>query len=127
MFLKKKKTNIKNLLMDQKFVSGIGNIYANEILFYSRVSPLKKVNKINKKKILDIIKNTKKVLNKAIFFGGSSIKNFKKIDGKLGNFQQKFKVYGKQNEKCPIADCKETLKKITISNRASFFCQKCQN
>ena len=81
----------------------------------------------NDKNILAIIKNTKIVLKKAIFFGGSSIKNFKKTNGKIGNFQQKFKVYGKQNSLCDRIKCSGVLKKIIISNRASFFCSECQN
>ena len=67
-FIKNKKKNIKNLLMDQKFVSGIGNIYANEILFYCQLNPLKSITKLNNKNILAIIKNTKKVLKKSNFF-----------------------------------------------------------
>ena len=76
--------------------------------------------------VLHVRNNSKKVLKKAIFFGGSSIKDFKKIDGQSGNFQQKFKVYGKQDNKCPKAGCKGILKKIIISNRASFYCLECQ-
>ena len=126
-FIKNKKINVKNLLMNQKFVGGIGNIYANEILFYCHLNPLKSISKLNDKNILAIIKNTKIVLKKAIFFGGSSIKNFKNTNGKIGNFQQKFKVYGKQNSSCDRIKCSGVLKKITISNRASFFCSECQN
>ena len=126
-FIKNKKKNVKNLLMDQRFVSGIGNIYANEILFYCHLNPLKLIAKLNDKNILAIIKNTKIVLKKAILFGGSSIKNFKKTNGKLGNFQQKFKVYGKENSMCNRIKCNGILKKIIIGNRASFFCSKCQN
>jgi len=125
-FIKNKKVNIKSALLNQKFVSGIGNIYANEILFYCSINPLKKISKLSMKNIKDIINNSKKVLKKAIFFGGSSIKDFKKIDGQSGNFQQKFKVYGKQDNKCPKAGCKGILKKIIISNRASFYCLECQ-
>ncbi|RZO62712.1 MAG: bifunctional DNA-formamidopyrimidine glycosylase/DNA-(apurinic or apyrimidinic site) lyase [Candidatus Pelagibacterales bacterium] len=125
-FIKNKKVNIKSALLNQKFVSGIGNIYANEILFYCSINPLKKISKLSMKNIKDIINNSKKVLKKAIFFGGSSIKDFKKIDGQSGNFQQKFKVYGKQDSKCPKVGCKGILKKIIISNRASFYCLECQ-
>ena len=126
-FIKNKKKNIKNLLMDQKFVSGIGNIYANEILFYCHLKPLKSIAQLNDRNILSIIKNTKKVLKQAIFLGGSSIKNFKKTNGKIGNFQQKFKVYGRQNSSCDRIKCNGILKKIIINNRASFFCSECQN
>ncbi len=126
-YIKNKKKNIKNLLMDQSFVSGIGNIYANEILFYCRINPLKKISKLNKKNIFQILKNTRAVLRKAIIFGGSTIRDFKNTDGKFGSFQQIFKVYGKQNVKCPRYKCKGALKKIIITNRSTFFCSKCQN
>ena len=99
--LKNKKKNIKNLLLDQKFVSGIGNIYANEILFYSKINPKKNALKINYKEINELVKFSKKVLNLAIKFGGSSIKDFKNTKGSIGEFQKKFKVYKKDNEKCP--------------------------
>ena len=125
--LKNKKKNIKNLLLDQKFVSGIGNIYANEILFYSKINPKKKVLKINYKEIKQLLKFSKKVLNLAIKFGGSSIKNFKNTKGSMGEFQKEFKVYEKDNEKCPRKKCGGNIIKIFISNRSTFFCNSCQN
>ena len=91
--LKNKKKNIKNLLLDQKFVSGIGNIYANEILFYSKINPNKNELKINYKEINQLLKFSKKVLNLAIKFGGSSIKDFKNTKGSIGEFQKEFKSY----------------------------------
>ena len=125
--LKNKKKNIKNLLLDQKFVSGIGNIYANEILFYSKINPKKKALKINYKEINQLLKFSKKVLNLAIKFGGSSIKDFKNTKGSMGEFQKKFKVYEKDNEKCPRKKCSGKIIKIFISNRSTFFCNFCQN
>ena len=125
-YIYNKKINIKNLLMNQKFVGGIGNIYANEILFFCKLQPIKIAKELSKKNILDIILYTKKVLNKAIRFGGSSIKNFKKIDGNLGDFQQKFKVYGKNNVKCPRSKCNGYIRKVLISNRSAFYCSICQ-
>ena len=113
-YIKNKKKNIKNLLMDQTFVSGIGNIYANEVLYHCRLNPLKKITKLSKKNIFQVIKNTRKVLIKAIIFGGSTIRNFKRTDGESGNFQQIFKVYGKTNIKCPRDKCNGILKKIVI-------------
>ena len=124
--LKNKKKNIKNLLLDQKFVSGIGNIYANEILFYSKINPKKKALKINYKEINQLLKFSKKVLNLAIKFGGSSIKDFKNTKGSMGEFQKKFKVYEKDNEKCPRKKCSGKIIKIFISNRSTFFCNSCQ-
>ena len=124
--LKNKKKNIKNLLLDQKFVSGIGNIYANEILFYSKINPKKNALKINRKEINELVKFSKKVLNLAIKFGGSSIKNFKNTKGSIGEFQKEFKVYEKDNEKCPRKKCSGKIIKIFISNRSTFFCNFCQ-
>ena len=112
--------------MDQKFVSGLGNIYVNEILFFSGVMPTKKIKKITKVEIQKIIKFSKKIISKAIVLGGSSIKNFSSSSGKTGSFQQHFSVYGKKGENCPKAKCRGEIKKIVIANRASFFCNKCQ-
>ena len=124
--LKNKKKNIKNLLLDQKFVSGIGNIYANEILFYSKINPKKIGLKINCKEINELVKFSKKVLNLAIKFGGSSIKDFKNTKGSMGEFQKEFKVYEKDNEKCPRKKCNGKIIKIFISKRSTFFCNSCQ-
>ncbi len=121
-----RKRTIKDLLMDQKFVSGLGNIYVNEILFFCKISPIKKINKLKIKDIKNILINTKRVLKKAIIFGGSSIKNFSNSVGKKGNFQQHFNVYGKNGLKCSSNNCSGIIKKIVISNRASFFCPDCQ-
>ena len=121
-----KERTIKDILMDQKFTSGLGNIYVNEILFFSGVKPLKKIKKITDIEIQKIIKFSKKIISKAIIFGGSSIKDFSSISGKKGSFQQHFSVYGKKGENCTKVNCKGKIKKIAISNRASFFCNKCQ-
>jgi len=126
-FIKNRKKNIKSLLMDQTFVSGLGNIYVNEVLFLSRVSPLKMCYSLNKQEIKKIIFNIKKILRLAILKGGSSIKDFKNTAGKSGNFQQFFMVYGKENIKCSRMRCNGTIKKIFISNRSTFYCNECQN
>ncbi len=118
--------NIKNLLMDQKFISGLGNIYVNEILFFSKIRPTKKINKLKEIHLKLIIKNTKNVLKKAINLGGSSIKDFSNSSGKKGNFQDHFSVYGKKGYKCNKYNCNGIIKKVVISNRASFFCPICQ-
>ena len=125
-YLVGKDRNIKNILMDQKFVSGLGNIYVNEILFFSGVKPTKKIKKLKNIEILKIIKFSKKIISKAIKLGGSSIKDFSSSSGKKGSFQQHFSVYGKTGENCPKVKCRNKIKKIVIANRASFFCDKCQ-
>ena len=121
-----KERTIKNILMDQKFISGLGNIYVNEILFFSGVRPAKKIKKLSNDEIQKIIKFSKKIISKAILLGGSSIKDFSSSSGKKGSFQQLFRVYGKKGENCTKLMCKGRVKKIVIANRASFFCNKCQ-
>ncbi len=121
------KKNIKNFLMDQKYVSGIGNIYANEIIHLSTINPRKKVYNLSAKKIGLLVKNVKKILREAIKFGGSSIKDFRGIAGDKGNFQQKFRVYNREGCTCKKKACGGLIKKIYISNRSSFFCSICQN
>ena len=121
-----KKLTIKNLLMNQKFVSGLGNIYCNEILFLCRLNPHKIVKSINKKDLVNIVRFTKKILKVSIMQGGSSIKNFANTEGKNGNFQQKFNVYNKEKSKCIRKKCSGVIQKIYTSNRSSFFCSRCQ-
>ena len=126
-FVKNRKKNIKNLLMDQTFVSGLGNIYVNEALFISMIKPLRTCSSLNKNEIKKLILNVKRILKFAISKGGSSIKDFKNTFGKSGNFQQFFHVYGQKNKKCSRISCAGKIKKIVISNRSTFYCNKCQN
>ncbi len=121
-----KNKNIKNFLLDQNFVSGIGNIYSNEILFYCKINPLRIAKNINHKEIINLSKYSKKILNLAIKYGGSSIRDFKNTKGTSGLFQKEFKVYGKENESCQRKNCNGKISKIFISNRSSFFCNSCQ-
>ena len=125
-YVHNKKTKIKNLLMNQKFVAGLGNIYCNEVLFLSKINPSKSIIRINQQGIKNIIKFIKKILNDAISAGGSSIKNFSNAEGKDGNFQQNFNVYGREKASCNRPKCLGTIKKVYTSNRSSFFCHKCQ-
>jgi len=124
-FLNKKK-DIKSFLMDQKFVSGIGNIYASEILFRCKIRPTTYVMKLSKKDCKNIISFSKEVLNSAIKKGGSSIRDFRDTFGKSGNFQKEFKVYQRENLNCLKKKCTGKIKKIFISNRSTFFCNTCQ-
>jgi formamidopyrimidine-DNA glycosylase len=122
-----RKKNIKNLLMDQAFVSGLGNIYVNEVLFASKIYPLRICSRLNKKEIKNLIFHIKKILKFSISKGGSSIKDYRNVLGKSGSFQQFFHVYGQENKNCSRISCKGKIKKIQISNRSSFYCNKCQN
>tara|TARA_B100001059_G_scaffold196167_1_gene201028 strand:- start:1973 stop:2842 length:870 start_codon:yes stop_codon:yes gene_type:complete len=125
-YILNKNRSVKDVLMDQKFVSGLGNIYVNEILFFCGVKPTKKIQNLSDLDIKKIIKYTKKILSKAIALGGSSIKDFSSSSGKKGSFQQHFKVYGRKGKNCRNKKCKDKVVKIVVANRASFFCAKCQ-
>ncbi len=125
-FLKEKVKNIKNFLLDQNFVSGIGNIYASEILFLSGINPSKKGGLLKEKDCRKIVINSKKVLLDAIQKGGSSIRDFKNTSGKVGNFQKKFKVYDREGLKCKRSNCLGVIRKKIFSNRSTFFCDTCQ-
>lgn len=125
-FILNRKKNIKNILMDQTFVSGLGNIYVNESLFMSHIHPLRLCRSLNNKEIKKVIFNIKKILRFSITKGGSSIKDFKDALGKSGSFQQFFNVYDQENKNCSRISCKGKIKKIQISNRSTFYCNKCQ-
>jgi len=125
-FTQNRKKNIKNLLMDQTFVGGLGNIYVNEALFKSKIKPLRACYGLNKNEIKNLILSIKKVLKFSISKGGSSIRDFRNTLGKSGNFQQFFHVYGRENKKCSRISCAGKIKKIAISNRSSFYCNRCQ-
>ena len=120
------KKSIKNTLMDQSFICGLGNIYVNEALFISKISPGRISFKIKDNEIILLIKSIKKILKKSIVFGGSTIKDFHNSEGKSGQFQNFFKVYGKEGQGCPRSSCNGTIQRSVISSRATFFCTKCQ-
>lgn len=115
---------IKQVLLDQKIVTGIGNIYADEILFLSKINPLKKANELNEIEIKNIIKNTSEVLNNAIIDGGTTIRTYESSEGVHGRFQQKLLVHNRENENCKI--CQSKIKKIKIGGRGTYYCPNCQ-
>jgi len=113
---------IKPLLMDQKLIAGIGNIYSDEILFAAKVAPSRRIKTLNQKEIQNIFRNIGKVLKKAIKYKGSSIKHYFDAEGKKGSFAKYHMVY--QKEKCAI--CRSKIKRIKINGRSASFCPKCQ-
>ena len=122
---KKSKTNIKTLIMNQKNVVGIGNIYASEALFLSKINPLKTANRLNLKECKKIVSSSKEVLNQAIKVGGTTIKDFYSADGNRGYFSIQLNVYGRDGKKCK--KCKGKIKKTIINQRATFYCLNCQS
>jgi len=125
-YFKNKKKNIKSFLLDQNFVSGIGNIYASEILFLCKIYPNKKAKKLTINECKKIIHFAKLVLTKSIKRGGSSIRDFRDITGYEGLFQKEFNVYQRENLNCLKNKCRGVIKKKIISNRSTFFCNICQ-
>lgn len=122
--LKQKTIPIKTSLLDQSIIAGIGNIYANEILFLSTINPLKKSNHLNDKELNKIIQNTKTVLEKAIQEGGTTIRSYESSEGVHGKFQQNLYVHGKEDQPCP--NCKHTIVKMMLGGRGTYYCPKCQ-
>jgi len=129
LILKTKATQrtIKTLLMDQRFISGIGNIYANEILFLAKIRPNKISSKLSLVDIDRLHPSISKVLKRALKLGGSSIKDFKSSVGQKGRFQNEFKVYDREDLKCLRTGCSGLIVRVVSQGRASFFCNECQN
>lgn len=115
---------IKTLLLDQSIIAGIGNIYADEILFLSKIHPEKLGKKLTNKNLEDIIENTKIILEKAISLGGTTIHTYKAVDGVTGRFQQELLVHNKLNEPC--VNCQTNIIKIVVNGRGTYYCKKCQ-
>ncbi|MGO2160135.1 MAG: bifunctional DNA-formamidopyrimidine glycosylase/DNA-(apurinic or apyrimidinic site) lyase [Vibrio toranzoniae] len=120
----KRKVAVKQFIMDNKVVVGVGNIYANEALFSSRIHPLRPASKVTKEEWVLLTKEIKQVLATAIKQGGTTLKDFAQADGKPGYFAQELQVYGKAKEECP--SCGEKLEEQKIGQRNTFFCESCQ-
>lgn len=119
-----KKSSIKQTLMNNKFIVGIGNIYASESLYKTAVSPLRASESLNLNEINLLHKNIVEVLNKAISSGGSSLRDYENISGEKGFFQNTFNVYGRNGLDC--LKCSTKIVKITQAGRSSFYCPSCQ-
>ena len=120
----KKNKCIKELLLDQSILAGIGNIYADEILFKTKINPFRKGNDISDEKYHEIFQASNQILNKAITLGGSTIHTFHPSEGVDGKFQETLLCYGKSGTPCP--NCNTTLHKDFIGGRGTTFCPNCQ-
>lgn len=120
----KRKLPIKTVLLDQSIITGIGNIYADEILFLSKINPQKIASTLSNKQLDSIIENTKIVLEDAIKQGGSTIRSYTSVDGVHGLFQQKLNVHTKEGERCNI--CNSQIVKIKVGGRGTYYCPSCQ-
>lgn len=121
---KNKKLPIKTVILDQSVIVGIGNIYADEVLFLSKINPLKKSNLLNDQELTNIINNTKIILEKAIEAGGTTIRSYTSSEGVHGRFQHSLLVHNHEGEKCPI--CNNEIIKIRVGGRGTCYCPNCQ-
>ena len=120
----KKTLPIKSVLLDQSIITGIGNIYADEILFLSKINPLTKAKDLTENKKKNIIKYTIEVLDKAIEEGGTTIRSYTSEEGVTGMFQNNLFVHQREKEKCRI--CGSIINKIKVGGRGTYFCPMCQ-
>jgi len=127
-----KNTSLKAALLDQKVVAGLGNIYVCEALHRARLSPKRKASTIASRsgvpneraeRLVEAIKAT---LKDAIEAGGSSLRDHRRTDGSLGDFQHNFRVYDREGEPCPTPGCNGTIKRIVQTGRSTFYCPLCQ-
>lgn len=123
--LQKRTQAIKNFIMDAHKVVGVGNIYANEALFGAKISPLRKAGDLSFTETQALVKQIKKVLKKSLKAGGTTLKDFKNIEGKSGYFAQELEVYAKAGQECPR--CEQKLVALKQNQRSSFYCPACQN
>ncbi len=121
---RKRTTPIKNFIMDQRRVVGVGNIYASESLFRSRICPTCKTGRLTLRQCRLLVATIKEVLSEAITAGGTTIADFHGVDGSEGAFFRKLLVYGQAGEPCP--ECGAVIEKIVLGGRSTFYCPKCQ-
>lgn len=119
-----KRVAVKQFIMDNKVVVGVGNIYANESLFSSRIHPQRSANSLSLEEWKTLVAEIKSVLNIAITQGGTTLKDFAQADGKPGYFAQELQVYGKAKQECPR--CGAPISEMKIGQRNTFFCSDCQ-
>src|SRR5258708_21922084 len=117
-------TPIKSALLNQKLLSGVGNIYADESLFRSGIRPKRRASSLSKEDLRRLYLALQEVLKEAIKLGGSSVSDYVDSDGEEGFFQLQHRVYGREGEPCLI--CKMPIKRIVIGGRSSHYCSKCQ-
>jgi formamidopyrimidine-DNA glycosylase len=116
----------KTLLLDQRLVAGVGNIYACEALHRARISPFKPAGRISRPRHEALVSAVKAVLAEAIEAGGSTLRDYAQADGALGYFQHRFRVYDREGRPCPNEGCAGTIRRRVQAGRSTFYCPTCQ-
>jgi formamidopyrimidine-DNA glycosylase len=119
-----RKTPIKSALLNQKLLSGVGNIYADESLFRAGIRPRRRASSLTREDLRRLYLSVQEVLREAIALGGSSVSDYVDADGEEGFFQLQHRVYGREGEPCLV--CKTPIKRVVIAGRSSHYCPKCQ-
>lgn len=122
--LQTRKVPIKNLIMDNQIIVGVGNIYACESLFMAKIDPKRLGNSLQDNEVTILLHSIQKVLTKAISLGGTTVKDFVNGDSTPGYFQQELQVYGRENQPC--INCNNIILRTKQSGRATFYCNSCQ-
>lgn len=122
--LRKRKAPVKNVIMDQQVVVGVGNIYASEALFRAGVRPQRKACRVSRLETERLVRSIRDVLTMAIEHGGSTIRSYTNAEGKSGNFQQQLDVYEREGQACKV--CGEAIRQTTLGGRSSYWCGTCQ-
>ena len=117
---------VKTVLLDQRVVAGLGNIYVCEALHRAGISPLRKASRIAPRRVRALVPVIRDVLAEAIEAGGSSLRDYRQANGELGYFQHSFAVYGREGEACRTPDCGGTVRRAVQSGRSAFYCGQCQ-
>ncbi len=123
---KNRVASIKSILLNQKMIAGLGNIYVCEALFRAGIHPSRQAGHISAQRIRKLVPIIQQVLHDAIDAGGSSLHDYRQANGELGYFQHRFDVYNRENEPCRNRGCPATIERIRQSGRSSFFCPRCQ-
>ncbi len=125
--ISRRRAPVKNVLLDQRVVVGLGNIYVCEALFEAGISPTAPACDLSRDKVEKLASVIRDVLRRAIEAGGSTLKDYARIDGELGYFQHQFRVYGRAGESCATPGCGRRIERIVQSGRSTFYCPACQD
>jgi formamidopyrimidine-DNA glycosylase len=123
-FTRASERRIRDLLLDQQIIAGLGNIYANEILALSGVRPTKRANRLTRKQVEAIARTTPDLLRDAIRWCGTSFSDYRDADDKRGEFQNHLRVYDRDGDKCRV--CSTAIKRVALGSRSAFYCPACQ-
>ncbi len=121
---KGKAKRIRDFLLDQRIIAGVGNIYANEACFRAKIRPAKKAGSLTLNEWKSLLAQTQEIIKEALVHNGTSISDYKRVDDKSGDFQNFLQVYGKDKSPCPT--CQTLIKREVYGGRSAFFCSKCQ-